>query len=136
MKLIIKKLEGDVYRVVEESRFIFVTDWDKLKTIFALNKSISRYRGDLANIYKLPTEIILKYVGRIKDLRTALIDTSRHQSQNIDKSFLEEIDAEVLEAFTNGLPLELIVRMEHQAIDNLQGNTTNWPSDLNELWIC
>jgi len=118
VQLIINKLEGDAYRVVEGSYFIFVTDLtDKLKTIFASNKS--QYRGELANIYKLLTETILKYVGRIKDLRTALIDTSRRQDRNMDKSFFEEINTEVLEAFTNGLSSELIVRMEHRAIDNL-----------------
>jgi len=120
VQLIINKLEGDAYRVVEGNHFTFVTDLtDKLKTIFAPNKSVSQYRGELANIYKLPTETILKYAGRIKDLRTALIDTNRRQGRSIDNSFLEEIDTEVLEAFTNGLPSELIVRMEHRAIDNL-----------------
>jgi len=76
-------------------------------------------------VYKLPTEPVLKYDKRIKDLRTALIDTSRRQGRNIDKLFFEEIDAKVLEAFTNSLPSELIVRMEHQAIDNFQGNLAN-----------
>jgi len=81
VQLIINKLEGDAYRVVEESNFTFVTDLtDKLKIIFAPNKSVSQYRlcDELVNIYKLP-ETNLKYVGRIKDLRIALIDTSRHQ---------------------------------------------------------
>jgi len=52
-------------------------------------------------------------------LRTARIDTSRRQGRNTDKLFLEEIDAEVLEAFTNGLLSKLIVRIEYRAIDNL-----------------
>lgn len=120
VQLIINKLEGDAYRVVESGHYTFVTELtDKLKTIFAPKKSVSQYRGELANIYKLPTETILKYAGRIKDLRTALIDTSRRQGRGIDRPFLEEIDAECLEAFVNGLPSDLIVRMEHRSIDNL-----------------
>jgi len=89
-------------RVVQESHFTFITDLtDKLKTIFALNKSVSQYRlrGELANIYKLPMETNLKYAGRIKDLRPAFIDTSRRQGRIINKSFFEEIDAKVLKAY-------------------------------------
>lgn len=32
------------------------------------------YRGELANAYKLPNETILKYAGRIKDLKFAILD--------------------------------------------------------------
>jgi hypothetical protein len=78
---------------------------DKLKAIFAPNKSIAQYRGELVNTYKFPTETILKYAGRIKNLKSAILDSSRRQGKNVNRVFCNEIDEEVLEAFINGLPL-------------------------------
>lgn len=90
----------------------------KLKTIFAPNKSISQYRGELANTYKLPTETILKYAGRVKDLNSAVLDENRCQDKGLSRTFTEEINGVVLEAFINGLPSNIITRMEQ--IRNLE----------------
>ena len=120
VQLIINKLEGDAYQLTEGNEYYSVDDLiDKLKTIFAPHKTVSQYRGELANIYKLPTESILKYVGRIKDLRTAIIDTYRRTRGGVDSQFIEEIDNEVLEAFINGLPSNIITRIEYRQIGNL-----------------
>ena len=119
VQLIINKLEGDAYQLTEGNEYYSVDDLiDKLKTIFAPYKTVSQYRGELANIFKLPTESILKYVGRIKDLRTAIIDTYR-RTRGGDSQFIEEIDNEVLEAFINGLPSNIITRIEYRQIGNL-----------------
>lgn len=120
VQLIINKLEGDAYQVVEGTQYNTVTELlDKLKTIFAPCKTVSQYRGELANIYKLPNETVLKYAGRVKDLKTAIIDCYRRERGGVNKTFADEIDSEVLEAFTNGLPSELITRIEHRAIGSL-----------------
>lgn len=120
VQLIINKLEGDAYQVVEGNYYDSVTGLlDKLKTIFAPGKTVSQYRGELANIFKLPNETVLKYAGRIKDLRTAILDCYRRQKGNVDRIFSEEIDSEILEAFVNGLPSELITRIEHRPVGNL-----------------
>lgn len=108
MNKLMNKLEGDAYQAVEENFYTCVVDLlDKLKAIFAPNKSIAQYRGKLANIYKLPNETILKYAGRIKDLRVAMQDGNRRQGNGINRTFNEELNAEVLEVFThiNGLPI-------------------------------
>lgn len=120
VQFIINKLEGDAYQAIEGNTYTRVVDLlDKLKAIFAPNKSIAQYRGELANIYKLPVETILKYAGRIKDLKSAILDSGRRQGKNINRIFVSEIDEEVLEAFINGLPSNIITRMEHRKITDL-----------------
>lgn len=120
VQFIINKLEGDAYQVVEGIIYTRVEDLlDKLKAIFAPNKSIAQYRGELANAYKLPTETILKYAGKIKDFKSAILDGYRRQGKILTYSFKVEIDQEVLEAFINGLPSNLITRMEHRQITDL-----------------
>jgi len=120
VQFIINKLEGDAYQVIEGNAYTRVTDLlDKLKAIFAPNKSIAQYRGELANAYKLPSETLLKYAGRIKDLRFAIVDGNRRQGKNLNLTSLKEIDEEVLEAFINGLPSQIITRMEHRQINDL-----------------
>jgi len=84
---------------------------NKLKVIFAPNKLIAQYRGELANIYKLPTETILKYAGRVKDLKSAILDENKCQGKDLS-TFMEEVDEEVLEVFINGLPSDIITCME------------------------
>lgn len=55
VQFIITKLEADAYQVIEGNVYTRVMDiLDKLKAIFAPNKSIAQYRGELANTYKLP----------------------------------------------------------------------------------
>lgn len=59
-------------------------------------------------------ETILKYAGRIKDLRTAILDGQRRQSRNYVHGFHNEVEKEVIEAFINGLPSDIITRMEYR----------------------
>lgn len=132
VQFIINKLEGDAYQVVEGNVYTRVTDLlDKLKAIFAPNKSISQYRGELANTYKLPNETILRYAGRIKDLKFAILDGTRRQGKDISRAFSEEIDKEVLEAFINGLPSNIITRMEHRQILHLD-DAIEWASKISK----
>lgn len=120
VQFIITKLEADAYQVIEGNIYTRVTDiLDKLKAIFAPNKSVAQYHGELANTYKLPNETILHYAGKIKNLKSAILDGNRRQGKGTKRSFIDEIDEEVLEAFINGLPSNIITRMEHRSINNL-----------------
>ncbi|KAL6440858.1 hypothetical protein ACFW04_003348 [Cataglyphis niger] len=93
----------DAYQVIEGKTYTNITDLlDKLKFIFASFKSAAQYRGELANTYKLPNKTILKYAERVKDLKTAILDGHRCQGKK------------VLEAFINGLPSEIITRIEYR----------------------
>lgn len=81
--------------------------------MFAPFKSVAQYRGELANTYKLPNETILRYAGRVKDLKTAILDGHRRQGKSYVRGFYNEIKEEVLEAFINRLLSEIITRIEH-----------------------
>lgn len=120
VQFITNKIEGDAYQVIEGNVYTRVVDLlDKLKNIFAPNKSVAQYRGELANAYKSPNETVLKYAGRIKDLKLAILDGNRRQGINNPRLFNNEIEGEVLEAFVNGLPSNVITRMEHRNIGTL-----------------
>lgn len=120
VQLIVNKLEGDAYQAAEGNMYTRVVDLlDKLKAIFAPNKSIAQYRGELANAYKASNETILKYAGRIKDLKFAIIDGSRRQGKGTSRALMAEVDEEVLEAFINGLSSDIITRLEHRQIHSL-----------------
>ncbi|XP_029659356.1 uncharacterized protein LOC115233195 [Formica exsecta] len=120
VQFIINKIEGDAYQVIEGNVYTRVVDLlDKLKNIFAPNKSVAQYRGQLANAYKLPNETILRYAGRIKDLKFAILDGHRRQGTNNPRGFNNEVEGEVLEAFINGLPSNVITRMEYRNITTL-----------------
>ncbi|KAL6418994.1 hypothetical protein ACFW04_011646 [Cataglyphis niger] len=112
VQFIINKIEGDAYQIIEGNTYTNITDLlDKLKSIFALSKSVAQYRGELANTYKLPNET--KYAERVKDLKTAILDGHRRQEKGYVREFYNEIE-EVSEAFINGLPSEIITRIEHR----------------------
>ena len=120
VQFVINKLEGDAFQVVEGTVYTRIIDLlDKLKSIFAPHKSVAQYRGELANAYKLPNETILKYAGRIKDLKTAILDGRRRLGRGYVRGFQNEVEEEVLEAFINGLPSNIITRMEHRNIATL-----------------
>lgn len=120
VQMLINKLEGDAYQIVEGAYFHTVTALlDKLKSIFAPCRSVAHYRGELANTYKFYNESVLKYAGRIKNLKTAILDSQRREKGLANREFTEDLDREVLDAFISGLPSELITRIEHRTITNL-----------------
>lgn len=134
MQFIINKIEGDAYQVVEGNIYTRVVDLlNKLKTIFAPNKSIAQYRGELATACKLPNETILKYAGRIKNLRFATLDGQRRQGTGNLHRYNSEVENEVLEAFVNGLPSNVITRMEHRNINTLD-EAIKWAVKISKNW--
>lgn len=120
-QLIINKLKGHAFQVVEDSDALTITELtDRLRAIFGPRKSTNQYRGELGNIYKRNNEHILDYIGRIKDLKAAITDGERQAQGQIPLATREMIEADALDSFVSGLPSELQLRLRVLGIETLE----------------
>jgi len=109
VRLIKSRLQGHAYLVIEDEQVATIDGLcEALKEAFLPNRSTNYYRGELHNLYKKPSEHVLDYISRTKDLRQAILDVevrtfgNRHTVADRDR-----IDHEVMDSFINGLPPEL-----------------------------
>lgn len=120
VQLIMNKLQGHAYQAVEGSQMLTVSDLThKLKIIFGPNKSVDQYRGELGNAYMKPKESIFDYIGRIKDLKTAIVDGEISACNYYDDQLFDNIERSVIDSFVNGLPPDLLVRVKLEGYNNL-----------------
>jgi len=103
VRLIKSKLQGHAYLVIEDEQVATIeTLCEILKEAFLSNRSTNYYRGELHNLYKKPSEHVLDYISRTKDLRQAILDVeartygNRHTIADRDR-----IDREVMDSFIN-----------------------------------
>ncbi|XP_036142126.1 uncharacterized protein LOC118645358 [Monomorium pharaonis] len=121
VRLLRNKLNHHAYLAVEDETHLTVDKFlDTLKRTFGPGRSSNYYRGQLSIVYKKPSEHILDYIGRIKDLRTAIIEGDQ---TNLNRSLTEpetsSIDSFTLEAFYEGLPREYRVELKAEGYHNL-----------------
>ncbi|XP_076230298.1 uncharacterized protein LOC143176704 [Nomia melanderi] len=113
-KLILTKLRGRAYAAVEDENPCTVSELcNRLKTIFGPRHSVDHYRGELANIYMRPNEHILDYIGRVKDLKSAISGASR------DTVPMREIDSLSIDSFISGLIPTLRTELRISRLHNL-----------------
>lgn len=102
-RLLINKLHGRAYWATQDEDCQYLTDLiDILTSTFGTNKTTDQYRGELSMIYMKPEEHILDYITRVKELRTAVIDTSRRTDNT--RHLTQDIDDLTIRAFCDGLP--------------------------------
>jgi len=119
--LIRNKLTGHAYLAVEdETHYTIEKFLDSLKKTFGTGKSSNYYRGQLSINYKKPNEHILDYIGRVKDLKSAIIEgdqTVLKRQLVIDEIAL--IDSFALESFYEGLPREFRTELKAEGYAGL-----------------
>lgn len=113
VRMLRNKLSNHAYLAVEDEIHPTVEKLvDCLKRTFGSGRSSNYYRGQLSMAYKKQNEHILDYIGRIKDLKTAIIEGDQ---TNLDRSLneveLTSIDLFALEAFYEGLPREYRIEL-------------------------
>ncbi|XP_076549272.1 uncharacterized protein LOC143308216 [Osmia lignaria lignaria] len=97
-RLILTRLRGRAALAIEDEFCETVaTVCNRLKDIFEPRRSVDHFRGEMANIFMKPNEHILDFIGRVKDLRDAILDCNR-QSPNI-----ANVDDLTVDSFINGL---------------------------------
>jgi len=123
VRLIKSKLQGHAYLVIEDEQAITVEGLcEALKQAFLPNRSPNYYRGELHNLVKKPSEHVLDYISRTKDLRQAILDAEiRTFGNRYTVADCNRIDLDVLECFTNGLPPELRTPLRLESCNDLNG---------------
>lgn len=115
-QLIYTKLRGRALSAVEDEVLYTVSELcDRLKDVFGSYRTVDHYRGDLANIFMRPSEHILDYIARVKDLRSAILDTTH------DNTPTRSIDKFVSRCFIDGLVPFLRVQIRDPLDDTLNG---------------
>lgn len=106
-KLISCKLRGRVYAAVENFDYYTIESLcDLLTDAFGPRMDIE-IKDDLAQIYIRKGEHILDYIGRVKDLRRAILDCDR------DLVGTREVDVLTAKRFIKRLPNQLYCNMDH-----------------------
>lgn len=104
VQLIINKLKGHAFQIIQDLDISTVNDLTRqLKNIFAPPKTINQHRSELGNIYQYNGESVLDYIGRVKDLKTALLDCEKQTRANISQETLLDTKRDVTDSFVNGL---------------------------------
>lgn len=121
VRMLRNKLSHHAYLAVEDEVHVTVDKFlDTLKRTFGPGRSSNYYRGQLSIAYKKPTEHVLDYIGRVKDLRTAIIEGDQTNSNRpLTESELSSIDSFTLEAFYEGLPREYRVELRAEGYNSL-----------------
>ncbi|KYN05599.1 hypothetical protein ALC62_03470 [Cyphomyrmex costatus] len=120
VRMLRNKLSHHAYLAVEDETHLTVSKFlDTLKRTFGPGRSSNYYRGQLSIAFKKTGEHILDYIGRIKDLRTAIIEGDQ---TNLDRTLTEietsAIDSYALEAFFEGLPREYRTELKAEGYTN------------------
>ncbi|KYN11070.1 hypothetical protein ALC57_16788 [Trachymyrmex cornetzi] len=111
-KLLVNKLGNRAYYAVEDEPCETVADLiDLLTGAFGSPKTLDQYRGELSTIFLRPGKHVLDYISRVKDLRTAILDTERREKRTSDPHFISEIDNLTTRSFCDGLPFEYRIQM-------------------------
>jgi len=96
VKMLRNKFINHAYLAVEDEVHSIVEKFlDTLKRVFEPGRSANYYRGQLSIIFKKPNEHILDYIGKIKDLRTAII---KGDQTNLDRP-LNDIEIMTIDSF-------------------------------------
>lgn len=112
-RLLINRLRGRAQAAVEDEPCDNITQFiDLLTSAFGSQKTINQYRGELSIIHIRKGEHILDYVSRVKDLRSAIIDSERRERGQLTNGQLADINALTARSFCEGLPLEFRLQFQ------------------------
>lgn len=123
VRLIANKLRGHALLAIEDNQQNIESMEelaDRLRDMFAPYKTVNQYRGDLGNNYKRPGEHILDYIGRVREIRLAIIDATKKALGRVSRDKQREIDQDTLESFCNGLPSEILIRLKIERYRDLE----------------
>lgn len=119
VRMLRNKLTYHAYLAVEDEIHPTVGKFlDSLKRTFGSGRSANYYRGQLSMAYKKPNEHILDYIGRIKDLKSAIIEGDQTSlDRPLTRVELASIESFTLEAFYEGLPREYRTELRAEGYD-------------------
>lgn len=109
VRIIRTKILGRAYCIIEDENFNRVDDLiDALRSKHQPQKSSYFYRGLLSVIFKKPTEHIIDYIRRVKDLKISIQDAERQENRSTDP----DLNKFTLECFVCGLPATMKILLQ------------------------
>ena len=103
-----KCIFGSTYATIEELI-------EKLKRIYAPEKSVYQLQGELCNIFMWKRENVLSYAARIKEIADRIEDAHRlNNNDQVDNDFKQNLERDVIQHFISGLHPELENRVEEK----------------------
>lgn len=122
VRMLRNKLSNHAYLAVEDEIHPTVEKFlDFLKRTFGPGRNSNYYRGQLSMAYKKSGEHILDYIGRIKDLKTAIVEGDQtNLNRVLSEPELASIESFALEAFYEGLPREYRAELRAEGYNGLR----------------
>lgn len=118
--MIVNKLKGLAAKAVAGIRFV---DFDGLtsvlKQVFAPQKLVSDYYGELANLCKKPNEHVVDYIARTRDIIDAIEDGERTERGVLPAIERKRIESRAISHFLSGLPSDLQLHVKHETYRDL-----------------
>lgn len=120
VRMLRNKLTHHAYLAVEDEIHPTVNLFlEALKRTFGPGRSANYYRGQLSIAYKKPNEHVLDYIGRIKDLKSAIIEGDQTDlGRPLSNNEIAAIESYALEAFYEGLPREYRIELRAEGYAN------------------
>ncbi|KYN30065.1 hypothetical protein ALC57_00475 [Trachymyrmex cornetzi] len=114
------KLSHHAYLAIEDETHETIAKFlESLKKTFGPDRSTYYYRGKLSIAYKKQSEHILDYIGRVKDLVTAIIEGDQSNlNRKLTHVETHLIESYALEAFYKGLPSKYRVELKAEGYTN------------------
>lgn len=104
----VNKLRGLARDTIDDDFFYSIDEFcDTLKVSFGSKRNYYEYLGELTAIFRQKDEHITKYIIRVKDLRTAVLNSKRIEHGEVSPSETAEIDRLTSKSFIDGLPYML-----------------------------
>lgn len=121
VRMLRNKLTHHAYLAVEDEMHPTVEKFlDSLKRSFGTGKSSNYYRGQLSMTFKKPNEHVIDYIGRVKDLKTAIIEGDQTSfGRQLSEVEIASIESFALEAFLEGLPRDYRTELRAEGYSNL-----------------
>lgn len=120
-QLLRNKLKGHAATALEDYVFDNVTDFaDRLKTLFGAAKTLNEFRGELGNISKNPSEHIIDYISRVKDLHTAIREAEVDSHGFSSRENRSSLNSDTLDCFIKGLPPDFRMRLKLESFLDLE----------------
>ncbi|KAI4476898.1 hypothetical protein M0804_013225 [Polistes exclamans] len=118
-RLLLSKLSGYAYLVTEGLRIIKVECLiERLKDAFLASGGSNYYRGQLAAEFIRPSEHMLDYFSRIKELTQSVLDETAKSSVHVERRVKLAIEREGLDALVRGLPRDYKTALKFEYYSN------------------
>lgn len=120
VRMLRNKLTHHAYLGVEDKIHPTVEKFvNCLKRTFGSGRNSNNYRGQLSVAHKKTNEHILDYIGRIKDLKTAIIEGDQtNLNRSLTESEISSIKSFALETLFEGLPREYRIELRAEEYNN------------------